>query len=213
MRPLRPRLQTATLATTILMLTLGRAFADPPESLPPSPMPPVGTKLIILEGESRVFQADDSVLSFAVADPRVCSLAGLPGSDKASYKGFALQGLKRGVSQVTLAINVPIQTGPTGTPVKPSGPKLVTYPVVVIPDPNARKEELDQLANFVRREFPDVVDFRLVGVPGSPKVIVSGLAPDQWTASKIFETIISDRIRCNQIVNRLRVVCPPPAEP
>ena len=210
---LRVLLQRATPVASFFLLWLGEAVADPPETLPPSPLPPKGQKIVILEGQSRVFQVDDSVLSYAVADPKFCSIAGLFNGDGKTFKNFALQGLRRGVSQVTIAINPTIQTGPGGTPVKPPGPVVLTYPVVVIPDPDARKDELDQLAAFVRAEFPQAVDLQIVGVPGSPKVVVSGLVPDEWTAAKVFETIISDRICPEYIVNKLFVACPPPPPP
>jgi hypothetical protein len=183
-------------------------LADDPKPFPP----PSGQRIVVLEGESLVFFTGDNntVKAAAVSNSKVCAIAPFRTSaTSAEYKTFALQGLKRGVSQVTFQMENPLP-GSTYS--------VATFPVVVVPDKDARTYELEQLAAFIRTqlnlpETPEPSKLQVVGVPGSRKVVVSGLAPNQWTADKIFEMIIGDKICADEIVNELMVICPPPPPP
>jgi hypothetical protein len=210
MRPVRDVVLSTALVLAWLTAADRAAFAQPvsperPETMPPAIYnpPPGGPMIALYEGESRLFRAPERVLRYTVANPNVCTLAPLlDQADDKFFQTFALHGLTRGVSQIVLGFN-------------PSSGKAIdarTYRVVVLPDPDARKAELDQLAQFVRRQFPGIVQLEIEGIPGSPKVVVSGVVPDECVLGKVLQMIASDRIPDCAIVNKL-VVSPPPVPP
>jgi hypothetical protein len=203
MHPLRRHLQGSTLLVALFAAISGSATAQgtSPASSPIDPTPP-GDTITVFEGQSNLYTAKGKVIGFLISDPRICTIGT---AETSPFTHFTVNGLKRGASQITLSLNPPSGSS------DPPGAK--SYCVVVVPDPNARKAELDQLAVFIQSQFPAVVGLRIEGVPGSPKVVVSGTAPDQWVAMKIIEMVASEKIPAKEVINKLMVACPPPPPP
>jgi len=196
MHALFRHIQGTTLLVALFSAVSGSAAAQQPIT----PNTPLGT-ITVFEGQSQLYTAQQPLVGILVSDSKVCTIAT---AEPSPFTHFAVNGVKRGVAQITLAIN-PQAGGPPYD--------SASYVVVVVPDPNARKAELDNLAMFIQNQFPTVTGLKVMGVPGSPKVVVSGVAPDEWTAVRIIEMVTSEKIPFKHVINDLMVVCPPPSPP